>query len=219
MELKQYLPFWDKLSDSDKEYLLSTSKERTFEKNNIITKAEDNCLGIIVIKKGELSISMTSEEGREITLFHLSDNDICVLSASCILNQITFDVFIEAICDTEAIVINPAVFSEICSRNLYAENFILKNTTERFSDVMWAMQQILFMNFDKRLAIYLIDEENNSKNSVIKTTHEQIAKKIGSAREVVSRTLKKFSEQGLVELSRGSVKILNKQSIKDIALK
>ena len=219
MGLKQYLPFWDKLSDSDKEYLLSTSKERTFEKNNIITKAEDNCLGIIVIKKGELSISMTSEEGREITLFHLSDNDICVLSASCILNQITFDVFIEAICDTEAIVINPAVFSEICSRNLYAENFILKNTTERFSDVMWAMQQILFMNFDKRLAIYLIDEENNSKNSVIKTTHEQIAKKIGSAREVVSRTLKKFSEQGLVELSRGSVKILNKQSIKDIALK
>ena len=219
MGLKQYLPFWDKLSDSDKEYLLSTSKERTFEKNNIITKAEDNCLGIIVIKKGELSISMTSEEGREITLFHLSDNDICVLSASCILNQITFDVFIEAICDTEAIVSNPAVFSEICSRNLYAENFILKNTTERFSDVMWAMQQILFMNFDKRLAIYLIDEENNSKNSVIKTTHEQIAKKIGSAREVVSRTLKKFSEQGLVELSRGSVKILNKQSIKDIALK
>lgn len=219
MELKQYLPFWDKLSENDKEYLLSTSKERIFEKNNIITKAEDNCLGIIVIKKGELSISMTSEEGREITLFHLNDGDVCVLSASCILNQITFDVFIEAICDTEAIVINPAVFSEICTRNLYAENFILKNTTERFSDVMWAMQQILFMNFDKRLAIYLIDEEKNSKNSVIKTTHEQIAKKIGSAREVVSRTLKKFSEQGFVELSRGSVKILDKQSIKDIALK
>ena len=219
MELKQYLPFWNKLSDTDKEYLLSTSKERTFEKNSLITKAEDNCLGIIVIKKGELSISMTSEEGREITLFHLSDGDVCVLSASCILNQITFDVFIEAICDTYAIVINPAVFSEICSRNLYAENFILKNTTERFSDVMWAMQQILFMNFDKRLAIYLIDEEKDSTNGVIKTTHEQIAKKIGSAREVVSRTLKKFSDQGLVELSRGSVKILNKQLIKDIALK
>lgn len=219
MNLKKYLPFWDKLTESDKELLLSTSKEKTFEKNNVITKSEENCLGIIVIKKGELRIAMTSEEGREITLFHLSDGENCVLSASCILKEINFDVFIEATKDTEAVIISPSIFSDICKRNLYAENYILKNTTERFSDVMWAMQQILFMNFDKRLAIYLIDEEITTNDGIIKTTHEQIAKKIGSAREVVSRTLKKFSDQNLVELSRGSIKIIDKKAIKNLALK
>ncbi|MEG1448211.1 MAG: Crp/Fnr family transcriptional regulator [Oscillospiraceae bacterium] len=219
MELEKYLPFWENLSQNDQKYLLETSKTRFFEKNSIISRSDENCLGILVIEKGELSIAMTSEEGREITLFHLKSGEICVLSASCILSQITFDVFIEAISETKAIILNPAVFSEICSRNLYAENYILKNTIERFSDVMWSMQQILFMNFEKRLAIYLIDEEKVSHDGIIETTHEQIAKKVGSAREVVSRTLKKFADKGLVELSRGNIKILEKQTIRDIALK
>ena len=91
--------------------------------------------------------------------------------------------------------------------NIYLENFIYKQTAERFSDVMWAISQILFSSFDKRLASYLEDERRRSGSTAITATHDQIAKNLGSAREVVSRMLKYFEKEGLVSLSRGTVTI------------
>jgi CRP/FNR family transcriptional regulator len=81
---------------------------------------------------------------------------------------------------------------------------------------MWAMEQILFMSFDKRLAIFLVDESSRTQTDTIGLTHEQIAKYVGSAREVVSRMLKYFAEEGIVELSRGGVKILDKKKLKKL---
>ena len=88
--------------------------------------------------------------------------------------------------------------------------FALEAAVSRFSDVMWVMQQILFMSFDRRLAIFLLDEAAKTGSDTIHMTHEQIAKYMGSAREVVSRMLKYFSSEGMVELSRGGLKILDK---------
>ena len=79
--------------------------------------------------------------------------------------------------------------------------------SEIISDVMWAISQILFSSFDKRLASYLEDERRRSGSTAITATHDQIAKNLGSAREVVSRMLKYFEKEGLVSLSRGTVTI------------
>ena len=99
-----------------------------------------------------------------------------------------------------------------------AKIFTLESALSRFSDVMWVMQQILFMSFDRRLAIFLLSEAEKEKSSEIKLTHEQIAKYMGSAREVVSRMLKYFSSEGYVELSRGGVKITDYDSLDRLAL-
>ena len=96
--------------------------------------------------------------------------------------------------------------------------FLREKTVSRFSEVMWVMQQILFMSFDKRLAIFLLAEAEKEQSSEIKLTHEQIAKYMGSAREVVSRMLKYFSSEGYVELSRGGVKITDYDSLDRLAL-
>ena len=87
---------------------------------------------------------------------------------------------------------------------------------ERFSDAMWTFQQILFMSFDKRLATFLLNEIKNSDSQSIKMTHEQIAKLIGSAREVVTRMLKYFSTEGLVELSRGEITVCDKKGLEKL---
>ena len=82
---------------------------------------------------------------------------------------------------------------------------------------MWVMQQILFMSMDKRLAIFLLDEAAKTGSDTIKLTHEQIAKYIGSAREVVSRMLKYFSAEGLISASRSEgIKLINKQKLRSI---
>jgi CRP/FNR family transcriptional regulator len=96
------------------------------------------------------------------------------------------------------------------------ENYIYKKSTDRFSEVMWAIEQILFMSFDKRLAVFLFDEAVKTKSNKIKYTHEQIAKYVGSAREVVSRMLKSFESQGILKLSRGTIEIIDKDKLRQI---
>ena len=139
------------------------------------------------------------------------------MSASCVLKSITFDVYIDAVEASEVIQVSSASISSVMKQNIYAECFAYKMATERFSDVMWAMQQILFMSFDRRLAIFLLDEAAALHSQEIKMTHEQIARLMGSAREVVTRMLKYFSSEGYVELSRGTVKILDKNKLKNLA--
>ncbi len=78
---------------------------------------------------------------------------------------------------------------------------------------MWAMQQILFMSFDKRLAIFLIDELAKTGGDTVRLTHEQIAKYMGSAREVVTRMLKYFANEGIVTLSRGAVTVTDREKL------
>jgi CRP/FNR family transcriptional regulator len=159
---------------------------------------------------------MLSEEGREITLYRLQEGDVCVLSASCVLSTITFDVHVDAEVDSEVLLVHASVFAELSRQNVYVEKFSYQLATERFSDVMWTMQQVLFMSFDKRLAIFLLDEMNKAEEDTIRLTHEQIAKYVGTAREVVTRMLKYFSGEGIVSLSRGGIKILDKKKLRSL---
>ena len=138
------------------------------------------------------------------------------MSASCILKNITFDVHVDAEKDSEVLLINSPAYSALSQKNIYVEAFTLRLTADRFSDVMWAMEQILFMSFDRRLAIFLLDETAKTGTDNLSLTHEQIAKYVGSAREVVSRMLKYFAKEGMVELSRGSIKIVDRQKLKKL---
>lgn len=211
------LPFYDKLSKQQIDSLIIGSQIVSYKNQALIHDFNSDCVGMLYIIKGDLRVYIISDEGREITLFHITDGEFCVLSASCVLEQITFDVNIEAVQDTQLLIVNPNTFSKITSENIYAECFSYKTVTERFSDVMWSFQQLLFMSFDKRLAVFLYERAINDNSISISITHEQIAKNIGSAREVVSRMLKRFAQDGIVQLKRGTILITDKQKLKKIA--
>jgi len=212
--LKKALTFWNKLNAAEQNQILNNTHSVRYERGYNVHGGDNDCIGVLIVKSGELRTYILSEDGREVTLYRLTKGNLCILSASCILKNITFDVHIDAESASEILLINSAVFSGIISQNIYAENFSNKVAVDRFSDVMWAMEQILFMRFDKRLAIFLLDEIAKQSNDSIYLTHEQIAKYMGSAREVVSRMLKYFSDEGIVELFRGGVKILDKTKLR-----
>ncbi len=214
---KENFSFWDKLNEFQKNFILSNTVEAKYSKGQNIHGSSGECTGAIFIINGLVRAYMLSEDGKEITLYRLYSGDICMLSASCVLETITFDVQIDSEEDTHALIINAGAFSKVVSENIYAENFALKTATSRFSEVMWAMQQILFMSMDKRLAVFLNDESLRNNTDTINMTQEQIAKNMGSAREVVSRMLKYFSSEGIVKVSRGGVKIIDRQKLKNIA--
>lgn len=211
-----HLPFWDNLNEEQRNLIKANTQSAHFEKGHSLHNGENDCIGIIFIKSGSVRTYMSSDEGREITLFRLDPLDVCILSASCVLQTISFDVSVETEADSDVLIISTAVFSRIMSENVYAELFSYQLATERFSDVMWAMQQLLFTSFDKRLAAFLLDETNKNDSTTIHMTHEQIAKYLGSAREVVSRMLKYFSNQKIVSLSRGDISILDKKKLQSM---
>lgn len=214
--IKSRLDFWDKLSELEINLLENNIANVSYNKGFNLHSTDSECLGVLLIKNGGLRVYILSEDGREITLYRLSPGDVCVLSASCIINSITFDVHIDAESDTDAYLINIGTFSKLSNQNVYVENFAYKNINERFSDVMWAMEQILFMSFDKRLAIFLLDEITKTNSNELHLTQEQIAKYIGSAREVVSRMLKVFQSEGILEQSRGFIHIIDKEKLREL---
>lgn len=214
--LSSTLTFWDKLSKEEKNIILDNTIKINYKKDETIHSGSNDCIGVFLIKSGELRTYILSEEGKEITLYRLYEGDICMLSASCLIENITFDVHVSVTKPSEVLLIKSSIFSKLIKQNIYIENFSYKITIDRFSNVMWAMEQILFMSFDKRMAIFLIDESIKNNSDIINLTHDQIAKYVGSAREVVSRMLKYFANEHIIEMSRGGVKIINKAKLRNL---
>ena len=214
---REIFPFWTGISEEDRDLLCRRSAAVSYPKGTHIHDST-GCSGVFLIRKGCLRLYMMSEEGKDITLYRLHEGDLCMLSASCVIRAITFDVFVDAEEDSECYIIDGGTFAEVSERNTAIKIFALETAVNRFSDVMWVMQQILFMSMDKRLALFLWDESVRIGADLIPLTHEQIARYMGTAREVVSRTLKYFAGEGLVELSRKGVKIADRNGLRALTL-
>jgi len=211
------LEFWNKLKVQEQEELIKNSVIKEYKKGSIIHSENNECLGMMIITQGEIRTCIVSEEGREITLFKLSENDVCVLSADCVIKQITFDTLMIAESDCKILLINVSYFNQLINQNIYARCYTYELISEKFSNVMWVMKEILFDKFDKRLASYLIKQTQKNNNLKIKVTQEQIAKDLNTAREVVSRMLKRFELEKMIEIQRGIVRILDLGKLKELS--
>lgn len=214
--LQTSFTFWENLTSEEQQLLLGNTVPIHYQRTTTIHQGDNDCIGVLLVKKGCLRVYLLSDEGKAITLYRLYEGDICTLSATCLMQNITFEVHIDAEQDSDILLIHSPIFSELMKRNIYVENFTLHSAIDRFSDVMWAMQQILFMSFDKRLAVFLIDECAKNHSDTITLTHEQIATYVNSAREVVSRMLKYFASEGWIKLSRGSIELIDKVSLRKL---
>ena len=205
--------FWEKLTEEQQKTVLKESRVVSYEAGEIVYSGARECLGGLLVLKGSLRTYLLSDEGKEVTIYSLREGDICFLAASCILSAITFDVEIEAQGSTEVLLIPARILSMLTKENIYLENFMYKETARRFSDVVEALQQLMFLSLTQRIASFLLDEAAKNKTSSITMTHEEIAKIIGSAREAVSRILKQLAKQGYISLNRGEIKIEKREEL------
>lgn len=206
---------FNKLDDNEKKLIERTITTGKFVKGQIINRSDKECKGLMKIKKGIIRVYVVSDEGKEITLYRLSEGDYCILSASCVLDAILFDVIIEAFEDTIVDILPSSSLNFLKKQNINFENFLLKMTNERFSEVMWTLQSLLFLGLDQRLINFLWDELIKNNCLELSYTHEEIAKLIGSSREVVTRMLKHFNQEGIVFLKRGKIIIKDKNLLKN----
>lgn len=213
MDLSTYIPVWKKLSSTQQETLLRYTTNRSVKKGTVIHNGSMECTGLLLIKSGQLRAYILSPEGREITIYRLFELDLCLFSASCMMHSIQFDITIEAEKDTEFYLIPADIYQSVMKESASLSNFMNEIMAARFSEVMWLMEQVMWKSFDKRLADFLLKESAIDGTDSLKITHEAIGNHLGNPREVVTRMLRHFQNEGMVKLSRGTVEITDKDKL------
>ena len=175
------------------------------------------CMGMLLVKTGQLRAYMLSEEGREVTVCRFFDMDCCLYSASCVMPSMQFDIFVEAEKDSQLWVIPAYLYKKLMEQSLPLSNYSHELLTSHFSDLIWLMEQIMWKSFDKRLARFLLEEAAVEESNSLKLTHERIANHIGTAREVVTRMLRYFQSENTVRLTRGAVELTDTKKLQIIA--
>ena len=217
MDISSCFPIWNKLSEKDQNRILQAADSLKVKKDTVLHDSSVDCLGLLVIKSGQLRVYILSEEGKEITIYRLFDRDVCLLSASCVMPDMQFNLIIEAEKDTELWSIPACLFKNLIHESLPMAVFANSLISSHFSELMWLMEQIMWKSVDTRLAVFLLEECRLEETNVLHLTHEKIANHMGTAREVVTRMLRYFQSEGMVKLTRGAVEITNQIKLEALA--
>lgn len=214
MTLQAHFPIWEQLNHVQKQKLLDSVTVREVQKGEVIHRSVQDCLGLVLVRSGQLRAHVLSKEGREITLYRLFERDFCLLTASCLIHSLQFHVTIAAEKNSLLWIIPASVYQNLMNESTVVSHFTNELMATRFSEVMWLIEQVLWKSMDKRLALFLLEEKNVEKTSSLKITHEQIANHLGTHREVITRLLRYFQNEGVVQLSRGTINIQNEAQLK-----
>ncbi len=213
MEFQSCFPVWETLTDAQRTCILSGLAERTVGKGTVLHNGSADCTGLLVVKSGQLRAYILSDEGREITIYRLFDRDICLLSASCIMQSMQFDVTVEAEKDSVFWMIPAEAYQRIMKESAPLANYTNEIMAARFSEVMWLMEQVMWKSMDKRVAAFLLEESAIEGGDRLNITHETIANHLGTHREVITRMLRYLQSEGMVRLSRGAVELLDEKKL------
>lgn len=209
----QDLAFWDRLSPEERERVERSAHSVRYGAGQMIWSGELDCLGVLMIRSGVVRLFLSSQDGREATIARMTDGEVCTLTASCTMPTTEFNIRVQAESEVEALVVPALCLSGLVRENLYVENFMYRSATQHFAHVLEAVEQMLFFSLEQRVAAHLLDEAARLGTDTLRVTQEQVAQAIGSAREAVTRTLKKLAAAGAVEVFRGGVRLTDKRAL------
>lgn len=210
--LIKVFPFLGQLPGDALKEMLSHGTYLSIEKGNFICMEGDRCSQIPLVLSGIGRVYKLSSSGREITLYRIESGQSCALTASCLLSHHNFPAFATAETDMEAVVFQDADLADFVRQHEPWRQFIFGQFADRFAHVMETIQEVAFQRVDTRLAGYLLHMKQGPDHEV-RRTHEAISTDLGTSREVVSRILKEFEHQDLVELSRSRIVVTDPDAL------
>jgi CRP/FNR family transcriptional regulator len=169
------------------------------------------CQQLPILLSGQARVYKLSESGKEITLYRIAPGESCVLTASCIMSNLSFPAIAETEEDVEALLIPSNTVADWFEEYPAWRQFVFEMISRRLSSILTVIEEVAFQRMDSRLANYLANNVNNE--NCIKTTHQHIADELGTAREVVTRLLKDLEADRKIELKRGLIRILDKEKL------
>lgn len=208
------------LDEEVRDTLAARARLGTYKAGTVLFGPGMEPQSLLLLTRGTIKVQKVSEQGREIVLYRVSAGESCILTSACMLayqGQSAEDQTAEGVAETdiEAVAIPRAVFEDLISRSGGFRQFVFAAYAKRLTDLFMVIDDVAFQRIDLRLAQKLL--ELADKNGAVATTHQQLAKELGSAREVISRQLQEFQRRGWVRGSRGQIMLLDRPAIESFA--
>jgi CRP/FNR family transcriptional regulator len=175
----------------------------------------DQCRQYLLVVEGSVKVISRAENGREMVLYRLGPGDSCVLTTSCLFSNHRYPA--EGITETAAIALTlPAsLFHRTVEGSPAFRRFVFASFGEHLASLIALVEEVAFGRLDVRLARHLLDHAGG--DDTVQRTHQELATELGSAREVISRQLKELELHGLVRLQRGSLTLLDRRGLDELA--
>lgn len=206
----------DLLTEAD---LLTFRKHAVFARyrSGAVFDPGPGCREVYFIESGGMRIYRLNEDGKEISLYRIRSGEVCLLSLGGAGSPLQFSS--SALIEGETVMLKlpQSIYAGIFSRNVSFQQYILENTMRALNSVMNLSEEIAFHAVDKRVATKILELMSVQGGLVLKTTHEEIANELGTAREVVSRVLKNLTEEGIILKTRGKIEVFDVESLKNIS--
>jgi CRP/FNR family transcriptional regulator len=208
-EISVALPFMQAAPQEFITDLKNHSLKLAFQKGQQILHEDDLCQYLPIVLSGDLRVYRTHSSGREVTLYHISRGESCFLTMNCIfLNQL-FPATARAEEYSEALMVPATAMQRWRDKFPFWQKYIFEVAASRLISVISVLSDIAFARMDERVAQFLAQRWRETGQSELQVTHQEIANELGTAREVVTRVLRSLEEQGIVTLTRGSIKLAN----------
>lgn len=177
-----------------------------------ICQSGDQCKSLVIILTGQVKVYRPAENGRSLTLYYIEDNESCILTASCILNAMPFPAYAETMTEVQGLSISPDNVKEWLHSEPVWQQYIFGLLSQRMAGLIELVNALAFQGLDERLENWLVLQTTGTDE--LKVTHQFIAEELASSREVISRLLKDLEQNNLIQLGRGSIKILNRDALR-----
>jgi CRP/FNR family transcriptional regulator len=190
---------------------IDKAQQLTVPAGTVLFDEHQPCQGFPFVLSGGIRVLKPAANGRELPLYRVLPGESCIITSSCLLGHTDYNARGVAESETTLAMMPRALFDEMLAEPPFRD-FVFHLFSERIAELMQLVEEVAFRKLDQRLAGLLL-----GKGRVIHATHQQLADELASVREMVSRLLKGFAEQGFVRLSREQVEILDPAGLRRIA--
>jgi CRP/FNR family transcriptional regulator len=205
-EFTEIFPYFKNGDTGPVDAILADSHCLSHPSGTILLSEGESCESMELVLAGEKRVYKANENGREITLYEVGRGEICLINASCIMSKYPSPVNAVALSLITILHVPASNFRRLMKEYEQIREFFYTAFSQTFADIIYLIQEVVFKKLDERLTDYLIEK---SENNELHATHQQIAADLGTSREVVSRLLKEFENQGHVTLSRKHIFLKN----------
>ena len=211
-QLLQLYPMLGTLPAAQREGLLANASTLRAPVGTVMFDENQQCQGFPLLLSGSIRVIKSAANGRELQLYRVCPGESCILTSSCLLGHATYNARGVVEQDVVMVVLPPAAFRLLLSQHEPFRDYIFSLFSERLTDLMQLVSAVAFQKLDQRLAALLI-----AKPKPIQSTHQALADELGSVREIVSRLLKNFADQGWVRLGREQIEVIDTPALKKLS--
>jgi CRP/FNR family transcriptional regulator len=211
-------PFLRNLAPKSREVFLAQGVRMRLEHKKVLARDGKECVYLPLVLEGTLRVYISSETGKELTLYRIERGESCILTATCILNGGSFPAIAEAEGQTDVFLVPAKLLVRLVEEAAEWRRFIFGLYAKRLEIVLTMVEEVAFHHIDSRIAAHLARSAAD-KQQLVSTTHGEIAAELGTSREVVTRILKDLEADGLIETLRGKIRILRPVELRERAIK